>query len=144
MKQKNKTFELNLLPVISLLSVCISFLLLTAVWDEVKSVSMSQAVGSESDNKVSTTLSVFIERSGQVKLRVDYKNNKQSNLVVAGQGTKLSWTRLESDIKKIKQANPDLIIALIHPSSNTAYEDVIKMIDVFKAQNISDVGVSPL
>ena len=46
--KKHLDFELNLIPCIDLLSVCICFLLLTAVWLQVGSLSVKQAIGGQS------------------------------------------------------------------------------------------------
>src|SRR5215472_5351489 len=42
-RRKSLDFTLNLVPFIDLLSCCIAFLLITAVWSEVASIDVSQA-----------------------------------------------------------------------------------------------------
>lgn len=43
--KKHLDFEINLIPCIDLLSVCICFLLLTAVWLNIGSMNVKQAIG---------------------------------------------------------------------------------------------------
>ena len=53
MKTQNKdvNFEINLLPVISLLAVCISFLLLTTVWIHIGTLDVKQALGEATEQE---------------------------------------------------------------------------------------------
>ena len=69
-RKKNKkdlNFELNLLPVFDILSVCICFLLMTVVWVPVGSMNASQSMGgqakSEAPNPHTLHLVEFIRGS---------------------------------------------------------------------------------
>lgn len=48
MKNKSANFDLNLLPIISLLAVLISFLLLTTTWVHISSLNVKQSIGDQS------------------------------------------------------------------------------------------------
>jgi biopolymer transport protein ExbD len=80
-KNKHLDFEINLIPCIDLLSVCICFLLLTAVWLNVGSMNVKQAVGGQSaaETEKKPLLWVFMGAGGQLNLDL-----QQSSLVPAG------------------------------------------------------------
>src|SRR6266576_1020191 len=75
-RRKSLDAELNLVPFIDLLSMCICFLLMTAVWMEIGGVNVKQLVGTEApaDSSKSyeldvkyltpTTLEVNLKRTG--------------------------------------------------------------------------------
>lgn len=65
-------FDLNLVPFIDLLSVCICFLLITAVWLNVGSMNVKQAVGGQSaaETEKKPLLWVFMGETGDLTLDV--------------------------------------------------------------------------
>src|SRR6185312_5225448 len=75
---RSKTVDLNLVPIIDLMSVCISFLLITAVWTQ---VSMIQ-IGSSIYGKKNDTGQVEQPDREQVNLKIDV--NHQGYFVRVG------------------------------------------------------------
>lgn len=150
MKSKaNLDFELNLLPVISVLAVCLSFLLLTTVWVEIGTFDLSQAVGTDATDsgKNPPSMWVHFENDGTVQISVkeveglssglqfvEIKNRKQRSNVQA----------IAAQAQKIKAAVPNLNVALLLPAPGSSYEDMIQVMDNLKKQNIADIGISPL
>ena len=148
-KNKHLDFEINLIPCIDLLSVCICFLLLTAVWLNVGSMNVKQAVGGQSaaETEKKPLLWVFMGAGGQLNLDL-----QQSSLVPAGL-RKLQVPGLEGRsnleelgrvIEKMKTLEPSLKTALIQPQATSPYEDIIALMDEFKRLNVIDLGVAPL
>lgn len=68
---KSQNFDLNLVPFIDLLSVCITFLLATAVWTQIMSLQVDQAISApnqepppQTDEPPTPPLSVHIRADG--------------------------------------------------------------------------------
>lgn len=145
--KKEANFEINLLPIISLLAVCISFLLLTAVWIHVGSLNIAQAVGSSSDNKVQASLMLKVNKAGDVEISVKDADNIPKMIKamkIDSYKNKISWKSLENQVDRIQKYIPELKIALILPEANTSYESMIQLVDMFKQRQIINVGIAPL
>lgn len=148
-RQKNETsFEINLLPFISLLAVCISFLLLTTVWIHIGTLDIRQAIGEASEEKPENPPSVWvlIEDDGRVEL--EFKDLPEgvnlSKVSLSPRNRKIDWEGFTHSTLTLKELAPELKTALVMPAANTAYEDLIKILDQFRKVEISDIGVTPL
>jgi biopolymer transport protein ExbD len=151
MKHSKKVldFEVNLIPFIDLLSVSICFLLITAVWMNVGSMNVKQAVGGQAkeDTKRAPQVWVRMTAKGDLDLEV-----QQSSLVpaamrklrVAQLDSKVDWAGFEKAIASLKQVDPAINTGLIQPTASTAYEDIIDAMDRLKKNGMTDLGVSPL
>ncbi len=148
-KNKHLDFEINLIPCIDLLSVCICFLLLTAVWLNVGSMNVKQAVGGQpaAETEKKPLLWVFMGKDGQLTLDV-----QQSSMIpagmrkmsLAGSEGKANLAELNKVVEKMKSQDPSLKTALIQPQAGSAYEEIIALMDEFKKLNVIDLGVAPL
>lgn len=147
--KKHLDFEINLIPFIDLLSACICFLLLTAVWVQVGSIDVKQAVGGQaaSDTPKKPTLWVNMGANGEVSLNVQDTNKipaKLQKLAVKGVDGKMDFAQIDVAINELKTLEPELRTALIQPQAQSVYEDMIALMDNFKKQGLVDLGVSPL
>ena len=147
--KKHLDFEINLIPFIDLLSACICFLLLTAVWVQVGSMDVKQAVGGQpaSDTPKKPTLWVNMGASGEITLNVQDTNkvpSKLQKLSVKGLEGKMDFAQIDIAINELKTLEPELRTALIQPQAQSVYEDMIVLMDNFKKQGLVDLGVSPL
>jgi len=142
MSNKDLNFELNLLPVISLLAVLICFLLLTTAWIHIASVDVAQAVGGQSQAETKKQPELWIHLNGN-KLTYKLKNvsKKESRLI---RKKPLNIRYAHKHFKALKEKVENLNTALISPSSNTDYSHIITMIDELKQEQINEVGVNPL
>ena len=84
--KKHLDFELNLVPFIDLLSVCICFLLITAVWLNVGSLNVKQAVGGQSaaETEKKPLMMVVLEATGEVNLEVQETQRVPANSPPSG------------------------------------------------------------
>lgn len=147
--KKHLDFEINLIPFIDLLSACICFLLLTAVWVQVGTLDVKQAVGGQpaSETPKKPTLWVSMGAAGELSINVQDTEKipaKLRKLVVKGVDGKTNLENLEGVVKELKTFEPDLRTALIQPQAQSVYEDMIALMDQFKKQGLIDLGVSPL
>ena len=148
--KKELNFELDLLPVISMLSVCICFLLLTAVWTQIGSVNIEQGLGQESTRADIKAASMWItlKTGGEAVLKMmdsptvpAHLQEKRFSLQTSrGAG----WSSLERHAAEIKRIMPDLKTALIMPDAGVNYGDVIRVMDRLKVLEIGEIGIAPL
>ena len=147
-RKKSLDFEVNLIPFIDLLSTCICFLLLTAVWINVASMNVKQAVGGQAAEGGAKKPTMWVAMSPNGDLTIDVKDShvpaKMAKFAVPGVQGKPNLEMLTNAAAQLKQAEPELTTALIQPVAASVYEDIIAMMDVFKKSGISDLGVSPL
>jgi biopolymer transport protein ExbD len=142
-------FELNLVPCIDLLSVLISFLLLTAVWVNIGAMNVKQAMGdaSQEENKPNPpSVWVTFDSTGDVTLALkDVKGvSSPKEVRISNIGARVDIESLAEMAVSLKQQNPELKTAMIMPSQNTKYQDMIGVMDQLRKAEISDLGVAPL
>lgn len=142
-------FELNLLPVISLLATLICMLLLTSVWIHIGTLDVAQAFGGQAHSEKSLQPTLWIEMTdkGQVTLKlkdVARASNDLRSKSIRGDGGQLNWLTITRHIEKLNGRVSGLKTALIMPSNATAYDDVIRLIDTLKTAGLTDVGIAPL
>lgn len=147
--KKHLDFELNLVPFIDLLSVCICFLLLTAVWLNIGSINVKQAVGGQasSETEKKPLMWVFLGDHGEVSLDVREASSVPAplrKLTLAAIDGQIDVGGLEKALEQIKGAEPTLRTALIQPKGQTSYETIIELMDWFKKAGLNDLGVVPL
>jgi biopolymer transport protein TolR len=148
-EKKELNFELDLLPVISMMSVCICFLLLTAVWTQIGSVNIEQGLGQESTraDQKAASLWIMMKAGGEVKLKMMDSPTvpatlQEKNFVLGSSGG--GWNAIEQHAARLKQAMPTLKTALIMPDGRVNYGDVVRVMDSLKSLNIGEIGIAPL
>ena len=147
-KKKHLDFELNLIPFIDLLSTCICFLLLTAVWMQIASMNVKQAVGGQpaSETEKKPAVWVQLQENGDLGLEVRDARvpSKFAKLKIAAAEGKPNRKELGTTVDQLKTLEPALNTALIQPQAASIYEDIIDLMDQFKKSGIADLGVAPL
>jgi biopolymer transport protein TolR len=147
-KKKHIDFELNLIPFIDLLSTCICFLLMTAVWTQVGSMDAKQSVGGQpvSETEKKPTLVVRIENNGDLGIEVkDAKIQKlPAAFKVSAVSGKPNVQEMENLVQQYRNQEPTLVTALISPQSQSMLEDLIEVMDRFRKMGVNNLGVSPL
>ena len=148
-RKKHLDFELNLIPFIDLLSTCICFLLLTAVWLNVGAMNVKQAVGGQpaSETAKKPTLWVFLGDKGDISFEAKDSQKlpaAMKKFKLPGAEGKTNFLQLASQLELMIKAEPELKTALIQPRAQTPYEDIIDLMDQFKKSGMGDLGVVPL
>jgi biopolymer transport protein TolR len=143
---KNVDFEINLLPVISVLAVCICFLLLSAVWVHVGTIDTAQAIGAESKSGTNNppSLIVQLDKNNSFDLQLkDIKTNQRRFMIQARAG-EADFKRLDQALTALKSKYPDLNTSVVLNRPQVKYGHVIKTVDSLKKAQFKDVGVSPI
>jgi biopolymer transport protein TolR len=147
-RKKNMNFELNLIPFIDVLSTCICFLLVTAVFINLGSFHVSQAVGSEkSKEKPKGSVTVSLGGRGDIRFEVKDVSGLQrgANLVtISGEGGKVNFFRTQEWIKSFASHYTDVKTVLIMPNPTSKYDDLIQLMAQFKQSSMDQIGIAPL
>jgi biopolymer transport protein ExbD len=132
---------INLVPFIDLLSCCISFLLITAVWTQLARMNVTQkgqgAAGSESEEKEQTVqLTLFINQDGY-----DFAKSTGENTNIPKKGDDYDYTRLADVLKEAKAAYPDKNDIQIKADDAVIYNKIIHTMDIALSSKFSDVSL---
>ncbi len=154
--KKDTNFEINLLPVISVLAVCICFLLLTAVWTHVGTMDVSQALGeksTQSDDKAQEDIiSIWVKLQGSgdvdVTLHFEKKLEKELDRIketrISSRSGEVDWDLLKATIFDLSQKIEKKKNVIILPDLQSKYEDIMKVMDEFRQVDINEIGVAPI
>lgn len=154
--KKDLNFELNLLPVFDILSVCICFLLMTVVWVEVRSLETKQVIRSQgvAETETKESLWISLDQENNLTLSLQSANKLQNDSLsssatafkktyslTAAQG-QIDWNKVSLYLKSI--AKSKIEIAQLLPTRKTKYDEIIKLMDLLKQNGFKDIGLSPI
>lgn len=138
----NSDAELNLMPIISILAVCLSFLLLTAVWVQVGSFELNQGLGTnavDENKKEDLALWVEFQNTGALQFQL-----KKGTRVLSSSRSFTAVSNIETIAESYKRQNPELSMAIVLPNPASSYQDLIKVMDGLRKNKINDIGIAPL
>jgi biopolymer transport protein TolR len=141
---KGANIELNLVPFIDLMSVLITFLLITAVWSQVSMIQLGTSIDA---NKNDNTAPVDPPPKSDIVLRLDVR--KEGFRVVMERETKtlpmkegeLDLPGMVEILKKFKEKYPDKIDAVLSVQEVLTYEQMIKGFDALLMSGFPQVTV---
>jgi biopolymer transport protein TolR len=142
--KKSLDASLNLVPFIDLLSCCISFLLITAVWTQIAGLQVASSGGPP--DPVQKT-----ENTIDVKLMLTEKGYSMSlagaiveipKIPGAG-GPMFDRKTLDEKLKTLKTSMPDQTAITVQPEDTVAYSDLVETVDAALGQNLKNVTVAP-
>jgi len=148
-KKEKPSTEIDLVAFISLLSVCICFLLLTTIWVQIGSMNVKQAIGGQAATGGKANPELWVVYDGNGSLGFNLRNVK------AGLARQFSQVKIDSvegrpNLEKLGEfiiqlkEKTSVEMALIKPNKVTLFEDVISVMDVFRDRGFNDLGVAPL
>ena len=124
-------------------------LLLTAIWVQIGTMDVKQAVGGQTatDNKKNPTMWAKLAGDGRVTFLlqdVPRKARRMNKRSIKGTKGTVDVVALEEYVSTLKTLVPDLRTALIQPKQSAVYEEIIVLMDHFKKNGMVDLGVAPL
>ena len=140
---KNFDYQLDLTPFISLLSVCICFLLLTVAWFQVGALSVKQAMGAKGqgiDKEDKLYLWIYMKTSREMEVQLKKGGRFLSQKIIKSSQKK----ELAKWLKELKKRRSKLSSAFIFPKEQTLYEDIVKTMDSLRQAGVFNIGISPL
>jgi biopolymer transport protein TolR len=142
--KRTTNFELNLVPFIDLMSMLISFLLITAVWTQ---VSMIQ-IGSSIYGKKNDTGQVETPQREQVNLKIDvtYKGYVvtvgHNAFSIPRNGTEYDDKQLTEQLKGLKNKYPDKTDGIISLLDDIKYDELIKGMDAMMTAGFPEIAIA--
>lgn len=134
--------SINLVPFIDLLSCCISFLLITAVWTQLarmdvtqKSKAPSGAVDEPPTPTVNLTL--LINKDGYI-----FSKSTGESTPIELQGEDYNYTKLAEIMTQAKKDHPDKEDITIKSDDAVIYNKVIRTMDVVISSKFPNVSLS--
>ncbi len=144
---RNSNVDLNLVPFIDLMSVLITFLLITAVWSQVSMIQLGSSIYGKKQENQSEPIPTPPPHA-DIPLRLDVKDygfqlivGSQKNRI-AKVGTGYDITALADFLKKVKTDFPDKTDAVITVDDEVAYEYLILGMDSLNQAGFPSISVS--
>jgi biopolymer transport protein ExbD len=134
---------INLVPFIDLLSCCISFLLITAVWTQLARMDVQQkgqgAAGAESEKppENQVNLTVFVDKDGYI-----FQKSTGESTNIPMKGDDYDYAKLGEILQKAKTDYPDKNDINIKADDAVIYSKIIHTMDVAITSQFHDVGLS--
>jgi biopolymer transport protein ExbD len=136
---------INLVPFIDLLSCCISFLLITAVWTQLARMDVTQKSkapsGAVEDQPTPTVqLTLFINKDGYI-----FSKSTGESTPIEMKGEEYDYVKLSEIMQQAKKDHPDKDDITIKSDDNVIYNKIIKTMDIvisakFPNVNLTDKG----
>ncbi|MCY4512212.1 MAG: biopolymer transporter ExbD [Bdellovibrionales bacterium] len=141
---RKQVVELNLVPFIDLMSVCIIFLLITAVWTQVSMVQLGSSIYSKKTSEEPVPPPPFSE----VVLRVDVLP-EGFRLVVGSErfliptlNGKYDKDTLISKLKEVKQKYPEKVDGVTSVRDEIMYKNLVSAMDALTLAGFPQVSIT--
>lgn len=158
-RHKSLDAEINLVPFIDLLSMCICFLLMTAVWMEIGALQVKQLVGTEGSAAKSNSFEVDVKffNKNKIELSLTHPNKKVQKFTAEGGSPEAMLSRLGDvlgGLGSVLKLNPKADLktqmaqaissAKVTPKTGVSYGDLIGVMDQLRNHGIINLGVIPM
>ncbi len=148
-RKKELNQELILTPFIDLLSTCVCFLLISAVWIEVGSIQIKQShgTGAAVQAKESYDLEVFFSADDQANLYLKKDGKMIQTFKVSGAGsfesfiTNIDSTIVSSVLKDNKNQLRNIGTATVATTPGLNYGHLVSTLDILRKNKITNIGV---
>lgn len=141
--KKSVDFQLNLVPFIDLLSVLISFLLMTSVWTQIAKIDVRQKPNMPDqdeppppEDEKKLNLTVLVKENG-------YTVSTRGAVVkeIEKKGDAYDVTTLAETLKKIKDENPENSDIQVTCEDKVRYQELISVMDVALEHKLAGISV---
>lgn len=145
--KKELDAQLNLTPFIDLLSTCVCFLLITAVWIEIGTVEVKQSHGTEAaaEKKESFDLDLVFQSPTQLRLNLKKNGKRVQKVDVTGEDVPGMLASLNASIAgkilNFKNKPIEIATATVTPRSTVNYGNLIQTMDVLRQNKIINIGI---
>ncbi len=145
--KKELNADLNLTPFIDLLSTCVCFLLITAVWIEIGAVEIKQSHGTEAaaSKKISydldlvyktpTDLRLNLKRNGRRVKAFKVKTNDEASFQASLNET------IKNKVLRFKNKAIEIATATVTPRTSVNYGNLVQTLDTLRRNEIINIGV---
>ena len=143
-KKKDMNFELNLVPFIDLMSVMITFLLITAVWSQVAMIKLGASIYGKSNIKEMEK----DPKIDDVAFRVEVKSTGykitigKQKIDIPKVSNKYDYKSMAVRLEQIKQAYPDKKDCVIGVEEQLEYKYLIQGMDLIITAGFPSVSIA--
>lgn len=137
--------ELNLVPVIDLMSVLITFLLITAVWTQVSMIQIGSSLYAKKDDSQSPPK---LTPNADIALKVDVKLEGYV-LTVGTQIISLPKLNavydsagLVAQLQRVKQLYPEKLDGIVSMSDDVPYENLVNTMDQLLVAGFPNISIA--
>lgn len=143
--RRDTNFELNLVPFIDLMSVLITFLLITAVWTQISMIKLGSSLYSKNNTEETDKPPPRFD----IPLRVDVKDG--GHRIIIGSKTidipklgpeEYDVNMLAARLLEIKQVYPDKVDAVITVEEQLKYEYLIQGMDAILQSGFPAISIA--
>lgn len=141
---KSANVELNIVPVIDLMSVLIVFLLITAVWNQISMIQLGTSVYGKKTNDQPLEK----PKSLEIALRLDIQENGyvvligNTNINIPTKDGDYDKERLGAELKKIKERYPEKEDIFVSIADDLEYDAMVKGMDVAIGEGFPNIAVT--
>jgi biopolymer transport protein TolR len=158
-RRRSLDAEVNLVPFIDLLSMCICFLLMTAVWMEIGGVNIKQMVGTEAPADSKNTYEIEVKYATPQALEVNLKRTGQKGQVfkVNGETNEVRIAQLREVLKGLPAAvhlqpvsdvkselGKVITVGKVTTKAGVTYGEIIGVMDALRDVGIVSLGLVPV
>ncbi|MCK6550861.1 biopolymer transporter ExbD [Myxococcota bacterium] len=141
--KKSVDFQVNLIPMIDLLSVLISFLLMTSVWTQIAKIDVKQSPNLPSDeptpppDEEKLNLTVLIKASG-------YTVTKKGAVVkeIEKKGDDYDAATLSEILKQVRAEHPENEDVQVTSEDKVPYKELITVMDLCLKHKLTGISVA--
>lgn len=141
--KKSLDFQINLVPMIDLLSVLISFLLMTSVWTQIAKIDVKQSPNLPSDeptpppDEEKLNLTVLIKASG-------YTVTKKGAVVkeIEKKGDEYDSATLSEILKQVRAEHPENEDVQVTSEDKVPYRELITVMDLCLKHKLTGISVA--
>ena len=135
---------LNLVPFIDLLSCCLAFLLMTAVWNTVARMNVAQkgmgqaGMEDKPPDTPQVNLTLFIDKDGYTFAK---STGESTPIPMKGEG-EYDLAKLGEVLKEAKTAYPDQNDITIKSDDSVLYDKVVQTMDIVLSSKFPEIALS--
>lgn len=138
--KKSLNVDLNLVPFIDLMTVCVTFLLLTAVWTQTNRINIDQSVAKPQkieQKEPPKRLIVMVDKNGYT---VKWADERPEPIPMSG--GKYNKEALKAKLKELKEKVPKDQKVMVAPEDSVSYDDMIGAMDVCNQVGLDNIMVA--
>jgi biopolymer transport protein ExbD len=141
---RRTSLELNLVPFIDLMSVLITFLLITAVWTQVSMIQIGSSLYSKKSGDQTVPLTPDVDKVLRVDIRQDgyFVTVGKEQKLIARQGEVFDSAALLDLLQKAKLMFPDKVDAMVAMDDNLPFEKLITGMDIILKAGFPKISVA--
>jgi biopolymer transport protein ExbD len=142
--------EINLVPFIDLLSMCICFLLMTAIWIEVGSIQLFQMFGTEGmDNNHPIEVEVRLQGPSDYRVQIEQAGKVINAMEIKSDATMDAKARVSQFMAQVQNlilssGSEVQLSARVIPNATVEYGEMITILDILKGYGVSALAVIPV